>query len=108
MGWCCLVLSVLACVGAFAYAGWDGMRQGYGFWQFFGRFLAMLYLLKAFDIIALDWFLLTKSHFFQHDYPETVGCTGYHQFGFNRKEQLTRIVLFPFVALLLAWVCIQF
>ncbi len=108
LGWCCLVLSVLACVGAFVYAGWDGMRQGYGFWQFFDRFLAMLYLLKAFDIIALDWFLLTKSHFFQHYYPETEGCAGYHQFGFNRKEQLTRIVLFPFVALLLAWVCTQF
>ena len=65
----------------------------------------MLYLLKAFDIICLDWLLLTKSHFFQHYYPETEGCAGYHQFGFNRKEQLTRIVLFPFLSLLLAWVC---
>lgn len=32
-------------------------------WGFFGRFLAMLYLMKAFDIICFDWFLLTKSHF---------------------------------------------
>ncbi len=105
LGWCCLVLCVLTYVGVFVYAGWDGLRRGYGFWQFFGRFLVMLYLLKAFDIIALDWFLLTKSHFFQHYYPETEGCAGYHQFGFNRKEQLTRIVLFPFVSLLLAWIC---
>ncbi len=105
LGWCCLVLCVLAYVGAFVYAGWDGLRQGYGFWQFFGRLLTMLYLVKAFDIIALDCFLLTKSHFFQHYYPETEGCAGYHQFGFNRKEQLTRIVLFPFVSLLLAWIC---
>lgn len=105
LGWTLLVPCVLAFVGAFVYAGWDGIRKGFGFWPFFGRFLTMLYLEKAFDIICLDWFLLTKSHFFQHYYPETAGCAGYHQFGFNRKEQLMRIVLFPFVALLLAWVC---
>lgn len=105
LGWTLLVIIAAAFLGAFVYGGWDGIRQGYGFWQFFGRFLTMLYLLKAFDIICLDWFLLTKSHFFQHYYPETEGCAGYHQFGFNRKEQLTRIVLFPFLSLLLAWVC---
>lgn len=105
LGWCCLVLCVLAFAGAFVYAGWDGLRHGYGFWQFFGRFLAMLYLLKVFDIACFDWLLLTRSRFFQHYYPETEGCAGYHQFGFNRKEQLTRIVLFPFVSLLLAWLC---
>ena len=32
----------------------------------------------------------------------------YHQFGFNRKEQLTRIILFPFVSMLLAWICTLF
>ncbi len=105
LGWTLLVPCVLAFVGALVYAGWDGIRNGFGFWPFFGRFLTMLYLEKAFDILCLDWFLLTKSHFFQHYYPETEGCAGYHQFGFNRKEQITRIVLFPFVALLLAWVC---
>ena len=66
----------------------------------------MLYLWKAFDIICLDWFLLTKSHFFQHYYPETEGCAGYHQFGFNRKGQLTRIILFPFIAAGLAWIAV--
>lgn len=105
LGWTLLVILAAAFLSAFVYGGWDGIRRGYGFWQFFGRFLTMLYLLKAFDIICLDWFLLTKSHFFQHYYPETENCAGYHQFGFNRKEQLMRIILFPFVSLLLAWVC---
>ena len=105
LGWGILVLCVLAFAGAFVYAGWNGVQIGFGFWKFFGRFLTMLYLLKAFDIVGFDWLLLTKSHFFQHYYPETEGCAGYHQFGFNRKEQLIRIVVFPFVALLLAWVC---
>ena len=68
----------------------------------------MLYLWKAFDIIFLDWLLLTKTHFFQHFYPETEGCEGYHSFGFNRKGQLIRIVVFPFVAAALAGICMLF
>ena len=106
LGWFLLLLCAALFLGAFLYAAWDGMQNSYGFWQFFGRFLAILYLWKAFDIIGFDWFLLTKSHFFQHYYPETEGCAGYHQFGFNRKEQLARIILFPFVSLLLAGICV--
>ena len=49
-----------------------------------------------------DRMLLTKLHFFQHFYPETEGCAGYHQFGFNRKEQLVRLAVFPFVSALMA------
>ena len=108
LGWFLLLLCVFLFLGVFLYAGWDGIRRGYGFWQFAGRFLTILYLEKAFDIIVLDWFLLTKSHFFQHYYPETEGCAGYHKFGFNRKEQLTRIMVFPFVAALMAWICTLF
>ena len=102
-----LILSIIL-MAAFLYGAWDGLRHDFSFWQFAGRFLAMLYLLKAFDIICFDWFLLTKSHFFQHYYPETEGCAGYHQFGFNRKEQLARIIVFPFVALFAAWICTLF
>lgn len=108
LGWVLLIASVVMMAAAFVYGGWDGIRKDYGFWQFTGRFLTMLYLMKAFDIIFFDWFLLTKSHFYQHYYPETEGCAGYHQFGFNRKEQLVRIILFPFVAMLLAWICTLF
>lgn len=96
------VISILAMIGAFLYGGYDGVLNGFSFGQFFLRFIVMLYLWKAFDIICLDWLLLTKSHFFQHFYPETEGCEGYRQFGFNRKEQMTRIILFPFIAALMA------
>lgn len=108
IGWTLLVIIVLIFPAAFLYGAWDGLRHNFTFWHFAGRFLAMLYLMKAFDIIFLDWFLLSKSHFFQHFYPETKGCAGYHQFGFNRREQLARIVIFPFIALLLALVCTLF
>ena len=108
LGWKLLAIAVLAFPGAFLYGALDGLQNNFSFWMFFLRFLTMLYLLKAFDIIFLDWFLLTKSHFFQHYYPETEGCAGYHQFGFNRKQQIGKLVLFPFGALLLAWICMFF
>ena len=108
VGWRMAVVAMLMFVLSFLYGGYDGVRNGFGFWQFFRRFLIMLYLLKAFDIIFFDWYLLTVSHFFQHYYPETEGCAGYHSFGFNWKGQLLRIVLFPFVSALLSWICTLF
>lgn len=106
LGWVIAVLCLLLMVGAFVYGGYDGIRNGFSFWQHWMRFAMMLYLWKAFDIICLDWLLLTKSHFFQHYYPETEGCEGYRQFGFNRKEQLVRLAVFPLVAALMALVAV--
>ena len=105
IGWMLLGIAVLSFPVAFIYGAWDGIQNDYSLLMFFLRFLTMLYLMKAFDIIFLDWFLLTKSHFYQHYFPETEDCAGYHQFGFNRKEQLLSIILFPFVALFVAWIC---
>lgn len=108
LGWILAVLSLILMIGAFVYGGCDGVKNGFTFRQFFLRFIIMLYLFKAFDIICLDWLLLTKSHFFQHFYPETEGCAGYRRFGFNRKGQRIRIAVFPVVSLILAWVCTLF
>ncbi|MBR0419319.1 MAG: hypothetical protein IJI66_09125 [Erysipelotrichaceae bacterium] len=107
LGWILLLIFALLYAGIYIYGAYDGIRNGFGFWQFFARFLIMSYLLKAFDIIAFDWYLLTKSHFFQHYYPETEGCEGYHSFGFNRREQLTRIVLYPFLCVFLSIACMM-
>ena len=108
VGWILLIIDVLTFPAAFLYGAWDGIRYDFTFWQFAGRFWAMLYLLKAFDMICFDWLLLTKSHFFQHFYPETEGCQGYRKFGFNLKEQIIRLIVYPFVALAMAWVCTLF
>jgi hypothetical protein len=102
MGWILAVISILLMAGAFIYGGYDGIKNSFSYRQFFFRFIVMLYLWKAFDIVCLDWLLLTRSHFFQHFYPETEGCAGYSQFGFNRKEQIIRIIVFPFAAALMA------
>ena len=108
IGWILMLLCAWGFVGVIVYGGWDGVRTGFTFGQFFVRFLVMLFGMKAFDIIALDFFLITKTQFFQHYIPETKGCAGYHSFGYNRKEQLRRIVTLPFAVLLTAWVCTLF
>ncbi len=105
LGWILMIACIVAFAGAFVYGGWDGIHQGYGLMQFFLRFLIMLYLEKAFDIICIDYFLLSKSNFFQHYFPETAHCKGYKEFGFNRKQQIGRLILYPIIAVLLAGLC---
>ena len=105
LGWSLMIVCVMIYPIAFIYGAYDGLKNGYSFLQFFVRFLMMLWLMKAFDIIFIDYYILSKSHFFQHYFPETEGCVGYKQFSFNRKEQLRQIVLFPFIALALAFIC---
>ena len=108
IGWVLMLLCALGFVGVIVYGGWDGVRKGFTFGQFLVRFLVILLGIKAFDIIVLDYILITKTQFFQHYIPETKGCAGYHSFGYNRKEQCWRIVTLPFAALLTAWVCTLF
>ncbi|MBR2769088.1 MAG: hypothetical protein IKD68_09150 [Solobacterium sp.] len=107
LGWILAVISLFMMAGAFVYAGYDGVKNGFSFFQHWLRFAVMFYLWKAFDVICLDWYLLTKSHFFQKYYPETEGCEGYHQFGFNRKEQMIRLLVFPFASALMAWITMR-
>ncbi len=107
LGWFLMALSVLMMIGALIYGGWDGIQNTFSFMQFFGRFSIMLLLLNAFDILFFDLFLLTHSHFYQHFYPETEGCEGFHQFGFNWRSHLIMIILSPVVAAVLAWVCLR-
>ncbi len=108
IGWICMILCMLGFLGVIVYGGWDGVQRNYTFGQFLVRFLVILFGVKAFDIIGLDYILITKTHFFQHYLPETEGCEGYHNFGFNRKEQIRQIIMLPFAAVLTAWICSLF
>ncbi len=103
-----MILCMLGFIGGIVYGGWDGVRNGFSFGQFLARFLVIFFGVKVFDILGLDYILITKTQFFQHYIPETRGCAGYHSFGFNRKEQRKQIFLIPFAALLAAWVCTLF
>ncbi|MDO4344467.1 MAG: hypothetical protein Q4C50_06645 [Eubacteriales bacterium] len=108
IGWLIGIISLVMMGGALAYGGWDGIRNGFTFWQFYGRFLTMLLLLKVFDILFFDWFLLCRSNFFQHFYPEVTPYYGPHLFGYNKKTHITHVILFVPASALMSAVCLLF
>lgn len=105
IGWILIVLAFGGFIGTFIYGGWDGINKGYSYAQFLVRFLIMLYGMKAFDILFFDYFILTKTHFFQHFFPETEGCAGWKQFGYNRKEQIKKVIMMLPCAAVNALIC---
>lgn len=60
---------------------------------------------KVFDIVFFDYFILTKTRFFQHFFPETEGCKGWKDFGFNRKQQIRQCIMIPVCCLITALIC---
>ena len=99
-----LTLFVAGYLGLFVIGGIDGLRRGFTFGQFFLRFFTIGAVIKAFDILALDWFLLTKTHFFQHYFPETEGCAGWQDFGYNRRQQARQCAMIVLGSAVTAWV----
>ena len=101
IGWCMAVISILMMGGAVVYGAWNGIRNG----QFFARFLIMQWGLKAYDILFFDAFLLCRSNFFTHFYPETKPVLGPHLFGYNRKTHLAHIIAMLIGSAVLGWAC---
>lgn len=102
----CITAVTMILVSVFI-AAWDGIKRDYRFLQFFIRFLIMLEGYKIWDMLFLDKYLLTKSNFYQHYYPEVAGCKSMKKFGFNFKEQLLKlIVIFPVISLAIAGLCV--
>ncbi len=104
LGWVILVLFVAGYLALFVVGGLDGLKRGFTFGQFFLRFFTIGAVIKAFDIIALDWFLLTKTHFFQRYFPETEGCAGWQEFGYNRRQQARQCVMIVIGSAITAWI----
>ena len=102
LGYVCAVFIFLGLLGVLIFAGIDAVKNNFNFGQVFMRYLILLMGYKAFDIICLDWWLITKSGLFQKVFPETVGCEGYKQFGFNWKKQLARVIGFPIISIIIA------
>lgn len=112
LGYVLGVVAIAMIAGSVVIAVWDGMKREYGFLQFFIRFLIMLEGYKIWDILFLDNYLLTKSNFFQHYYPEIEGCESLKKSGchlYNFKEQILKLlVTFPVVSLAIAGLCVLF
>jgi len=105
VGWIILVAFCILYVGIFVYGVIDGLNNGYNFLQFFIRFFLIGGIVKVFDIVCLDYVLLTKTHFFQHYFPETKGCIGWKKFGYNRKQQTSQCVAIVVLSLIVAFIC---
>ena len=97
--------ALLLFLGAAALAVWDGLRRGFGFGAFFGRFLGILCAMEIYDIVFFDWVLLCHSNFFPHFYPELKGIVGPQQFGYNKASHLRHFALYLPASALAAWVC---
>lgn len=79
---------MLLFLGAAVLAAWDGVRNGVTFGAFFTRYLVILYVMEAYDILFFDWVLLCHSNFFPHFYPELKGIAAPQLFGYNKKRIL--------------------
>ena len=109
IGWTLMIFSILMILGTGAVSIWDGFRSGFGFWQFFARFVLIFTIYKVYDMVCFDYFLLMKFHFFQHYYPETESVYPVKKYGFNLKSQLLKLlVVFPAASALAAWICSLF
>ncbi len=99
-----LVCSFLLMLGAVALGFYDGIIRGLGYWAFFARFVVMLVALKIFDVLFFDFFLLCRSNFFPHYYPEVKPVLGPHLFGYNKWTHVTHVAVFVAVSFLLAYI----
>ena len=109
IGWTLMVFSILMILGTGVISVWDGFRSGFGFRQFFTRFVLIFTIYKVYDMVCFDYFLLMKFRFFQHYYPETESVYPMKKYGFNLKSQLLKLlVVFPAASAIAAWICSLF
>ncbi|MCR5154542.1 MAG: hypothetical protein K6B75_06820 [Lachnospiraceae bacterium] len=108
LGWVIMMIAFLCFIAALLFGALDGIQNGLSFVSMFLRFLIMMLMVKAFDICFFDWFLLCRSGFFPHYFPEVKPLLGPHLFGFNAKSHLLQILVFIPASLALAGICMLF
>ena len=108
-GWTLMAFSILMILGIGIVSIWDVFRNGFGFWQFFTRFVLIFTIYKVYDMVCFDYFLLMKFHFFQYYFPEVGSVYPLKKYGYNIKSQLLKLlVIFPAASAIAAWVCTLF
>ena len=99
---------IIAMIGGIIFVGLDGVRSGCGFWKLTLRFLVVLYINKAFDILVQDQWLVMTVGFYKKIFPETADCEGWKNRGFNNKKQIVRIIAYPFLCMMTAGIFMLF
>ena len=110
LGWIMAIVGMIMMTGAPVFAAINGIQKCFTFGQFYVRFVVMLLMVKAFDIIFFDWVLLCNGglNFFAHFYPETKAVLSREMFGYNRKTHAAHIFGGAAALLILAWICTLF
>lgn len=86
----------------------DGIRSDIGYLQLTLRFIVLLYVMKIFDIVVQDQWLVMTVGYFKKIFPETAECEGWKNRGFNTRNQIIRIILYPFLCMLTAGIFMLF
>ena len=96
VGYLMTAAAAVVYLGALYSLGADGLLQGYG------RFMLFLYGYKLFDILVQDQYIVITRKYYVRFFPETKHCESWSNRSFNTKNQLIRLIAFPFVSALLA------
>ena len=99
---CLLAFFLISMLAGIIYIGLDGIRSGLGYPQLTLRFIVFLYVMKIFDIVVQDQWLVMTVGYFKRIFPETAKCEGWKDRGFNNRNQIIRIILYPFLSMLTA------
>ena len=105
VGWIIIAVALLLFAGALILSVCDGLKNDFGFLKFFGRFITVLYIMEIYDIFFFDWYLLCRSNFFPHFYPELKGVVGPHMFGYNKKQHIIHLIVYIPVCVIAALIC---
>ena len=104
IGYLMTALAAAGYAGLLFFLAADGLRRGYGFWLLFDRYMLFLYGYKLFDILVQDQYIVITRKYFVQFYPETKNCRSWDDRSFNTKNQMIRLIAFPFVCALMAWI----
>ncbi len=93
---CLLAFVLILMFAGIICIGTDGIRNDIGYLQLTLRFIILLYIMKIFDIVVQDQWLVMTVGYFKKIFSETVGCEGWKNRGFNNKNQIISIIQYPF------------
>ncbi len=105
---CLLAFFLLSMLAGIIYIGVDGIRSDIGYLLLTLRFIVLMYVMKIFDIVVQDQWLVMTVGYFKKIFPETAECEGWKNRGFNNRNQIIRIILYPFLCMLTAGIFMLF
>ena len=106
LGYLLTAVVAAAYVGGIVLIGADALRRGFGFWQIFGLYMLFMVGYKVFDILVQDQTIVIKEKYFLRFFPETKDCKSWNDRSFNKRNQIKRLIAFPFICALMAWITV--